>query len=155
MLRSVVVSTVLLSVLGGCVSQVQLANNKGQMAECSAAGLGIISSLVAASVQHNCVDQYQKQGYHQVPAPAPSATATTSTDAPSDAVKTSAAAPKAAAKMSANGKRQPVQCSSFGMGIAGLLMATSMQQTCMAQHQPQGTAAGAAAAASSGQATPK
>jgi hypothetical protein len=104
MLRGVLVSAALLPVLGGCVFQVQLANNKGQMAECSAAGLGIVSSLVAASVQHNCIDQYQKQGFHQVPAPAPSATATTSTDTPSDAVKTSAATRSAAAKTPAKSK---------------------------------------------------
>jgi len=137
MLRGVVVATVLLSLLAGCVSQVQLANDKGQMAQCSAAGLGIISSLVAASVQQNCVDQYQKQGYHQVPAAAPSATATTST-----------AAPSAAAKTSTNAKGQAVQCNAFGMGIVGSLVAASMQQTCIAQHQKQ-------AATSTNQATTK
>jgi hypothetical protein len=153
MLRGVLVSAALLPVLCGCVSQVQLANNKGQMAECSAAGLGIVSSLVAASVQHNCIDQYQKQGFHQVPAPAPSATATTSTDTPSAAVKTSAAARPAAAKTPAKSKG-PMQCSSFGMGIVGSLMAASMQQTCQQQGAAQGASA-AASAPSSGQATQK
>ncbi|MGA9948279.1 MAG: hypothetical protein WBQ24_08530 [Xanthobacteraceae bacterium] len=154
MLRGVLVPAALLPVLRGCVSQVQLANNKGQMAECSAAGLGIVSSLVAASVQHNCIDQYQKQGFHQVPAPAPSATATTSTDAPSAAVKTSAAAGSTVAKTPAKGQGQPMQCSSFGMGIVGSLTAASMQQTC--QHQGIAQAASAAASApSSGQATQK
>jgi uncharacterized membrane protein YeaQ/YmgE (transglycosylase-associated protein family) len=148
MLRSVIVSAVLLSSLVGCVSQVQLANDKGQMAQCSAAGLGIISSLVAASVQHNCVDQYQKQGYHQVPAAAPSATATTST-----------AEPSAAAKTSTNDKGQATQCNVFGMGIVGSLVAASMQQTCTAQNQKQGShavpATTPAAAASTDQAKTK
>jgi hypothetical protein len=146
MLRVVVVSAALLPLLGGCVSQVQLANNKGQMAQCSAAGLGIVSSLVAASVQQTCIDQYQKQGYHQVAAAAPSAAAATSTATASS--KSTAAAP-AATKTAASGQPRSMQCNVFGMGLAGSLIAASMQQTCIAQH------GGAAPAAPSGQATQK
>jgi hypothetical protein len=145
MLKVIVVSAALLPVLGGCVSQVQLANDKGQMAECSAAGLGIVSSLVAASVQQTCVDQYQKQGYHQVPAAAPSAAPTTSTAAPSVPARTTAKA-----------KEQAAQCSTFGMGLVGSLVAASMQQTCMAKHPNASSAQPASAAApatSTGQTT--
>ena len=104
--------------------------NKGQRAECSAAGLGIISSLVAASVQQSCLDRYQKQGYHQIAAAPPSAAAGA----------TPTAAPSAAPKTSANGKGQkgqPTQCNVFGMGLVGSLVALSMQQTCIAQQQQQ------------------
>lgn len=98
-----------LSLLTGCVSQVQLADNKGQRAECSAAGLGIISSLVAASVQQSCLDRYQKQGYHQIAAAAPSVAPATSTAARSAAPKTSA---------NGNGQKgQPTRCNVFGAGI--------------------------------------
>jgi hypothetical protein len=148
MLRVVVVSAALLPVLGGCVSQVQLADNKGQMAQCSAAGLGIVSSLVAASVQQTCIDQYQKQGYHQLAAAAPSAAAATSTATASQASKSTAAAP-AATKTAASAKPRSMQCNVFGMGLAGSLIAASMQQTCIAQHSA------AAPAAPSGQATQK
>jgi hypothetical protein len=144
MLRLVVVSAALLPVLGGCVSQVQLANNKGQMAQCSAAGLGIVSSLVAASVQQTCIDQYQKQGFHQVAAAAPSAAAATSTATATQAPKSTAAT-----KTAASAKPRSMQCNVFGMGLAGSLIAASMQQTCIAQH------GGAAPAAASGQATQK
>jgi hypothetical protein len=136
MLRVVVAATLVLSSLAGCVSQVELANDKGQTAECSAAGLGIISSVVAASVQQNCLDRYQKQGYRQIPAAAPSAVATTST-----------AAPPAAAKTSTNDKGQATQCNVFGMGIVGSLVAASMQQTCIAQHQGEVPASAATSAA--------
>ena len=139
MLRGILVSAALLPMLGGCVSQVQLANDKGQMAQCSAAGLGIISSMVAASVQHNCIAQYQKQGYHQVAAATPSATTTESAAAPS-------AAPKKPTKASTSGKVQAAQCSSFGMGLVGSLVAASMQQTCMTQHQAGAPAASSAPA---------
>ena len=39
-LRNFVALAALLSLLGGCVSQVQLANDKGQTAQCNAAGFG-------------------------------------------------------------------------------------------------------------------
>jgi hypothetical protein len=142
MLRIGVAATLLLPILAGCVSQVQLANNKGQTAECSAAGLGIISSLVAAGVQKNCLDRYQNAGYHQVAAPASSAAVTPSTGAPS-------------AKVSANAKGQPAQCNAFGMGIAGLLIAASMQQTCIAQHGGVSASAATPAPAATGQSSTK
>jgi hypothetical protein len=124
-LRTVAASAALLSILGGCVSQVQLANDKGQTAQCNAAGLGLITAAVAASGQKDCIDRYQSQGYHQVPLSASSA-ATTST----------------------NGKPQADQCNTYGWGLISSAVAASMQQTCVA-----GSAA--ADPASTGQATQK
>jgi hypothetical protein len=129
MLRSVVASTVMLSVLGGCVSQVQLANNKGQTAQCNAAGLGIVGAAVAASGQKECIERYQSQGYHQVALPASANAATT--PAADTAATTAATKPKA----------QADQCNTYGIGIISSLIAASMQQTCQA-----GSATSAAAA---------
>jgi hypothetical protein len=131
-LRNVVASAALLSILGGCVSQIQLANDKGQTAQCNAAGLGIVTSVIAASGQKDCIDRYQSQGYHQVPSPASSDSATTLT------------APAAGT----NGKGQADQCNTYGWGILSSAVAASMQQTCVA-----GPAA--AAPASTGQASQK
>lgn len=127
MLRSVVVSTVLLSMLGGCVSQVQLANDKGQTAQCNAAGLGLITAAVAASGQKDCIDRYQSQGYHQVPVPGSADAA----KAP-DATPTSAAATttKPGAQET---KGQANQCNTYGFGIISSMIAASMQQTCQQQ----------------------
>lgn len=130
-LRNVVASAALLSMLGGCVSQIQLANDKGQTAQCNAAGLGIVTSAIAASGQKSCVERYESQGYHQVPLPSSSsATATTSTSAPT---KT-------------RGRAQADQCNTYGVGLVSSFVAASMQQTCQG---------GSAPAASTGQATQK
>ena len=127
MLRSVVVSTVLLSMLGGCVSQVQLANDKGQTAQCNAAGLGLIGAAAAASGQKDCIDRYQSQGYHQVPVPGSA-----------DAAKTPDATPTSAAATTAKRNEQTTtgqadQCHTYGFGIISSLIAASMQQTCQQQ----------------------
>jgi hypothetical protein len=124
-LRNFAVSAALLSILGGCVSQVQLANNKGETAQCNAAGVGLIGAVVASTGQKDCIDRYQQQGYHQVALPASSADAT-----------------------GTSGKPQANQCNTYGIGIISSAIAASMQQTCMA-----GSAT--AAPASSGQATQK
>jgi hypothetical protein len=129
-LRKVVTSAALLSIVSGCVSQVQLANDRGQTAQCNAAGLGIVSSVIAASDQKSCIERYQSQGYHQVPPPSSSAAATT----------------PAAAATSTGGKAQADQCNTYGWGILSSMVAASMQQTCLA---------GAAAPGSTGQATQK
>jgi hypothetical protein len=126
MLRSVVVSTVLLSMLSGCVSQVQLANDKGQTAQCNAAGLGLITAAVAASGQKDCIDRYQNQGYHQVPMPGSDAA-----KAP-DATPTSAAAATAKPNGQATGGHAD-QCNTYGFGIISSMIAASMQQTCQQQ----------------------
>jgi hypothetical protein len=131
-LRNVVASAALLSILGGCVSQIELANDKGQTAQCNAAGLGMVTAAIAASGQKDCIERYQSQGYHQVPLPASSGAATTST----------------AAATTTNGKGQADQCHTYGWGLVSSLIATSMQQTCVG-----GSAA--AAPASTGQATQK
>ena len=123
MLRGVLVSAALLPVLCGCVSQVQLVNDKGQTAQCNAAGLGIVTSVIAASGQKDCIDRYQNQGYHQVAASDSSAAATSTANA------TAAAG---APKTSANGKRQADQCNTYGVGILSSFVAASMQQTCEA-----------------------
>jgi hypothetical protein len=125
MLRSVVVSTVLLSMLGGCVSQVQLANDKGQTAQCNAAGLGLITAAVAASGQKDCIDQ--SQGYHQVPLPGSADAAKTP-----DATPTSAAATTTKPSGQAT-KGQADQCNTYGFGIISSMIAASMQQTCQQQ----------------------
>ena len=116
MLRRGVASAVLLSMLGGCVSQVQLANNKGQTAQCNAAGLGLIGAAVAASGQKDCIERYQGQGYHQVPLPASAAGTTTAT--------ATAATPGAPAKPQAN------QCNTYGAGLAGVFIGARMQLAC-------------------------
>jgi hypothetical protein len=114
-LRNVVASAALLSILGGCVSQVQLMNDKGQTAQCNAAGLGIVGAAVAASGQKGCIERYQSQGYHQIPAS--ESAVTSSTGAP---------------KTSTSGKGQADQCNTYGVGIISSLVAASMQQTCEA-----------------------
>jgi len=128
MLRSGVVSAVLLSILGGCVSQVQLANDKGQTAQCNAAGLGLIGAAAAASGQKDCIDRYQSQGYHQVPMPESADAA----KAP-DATPTSAAATSKPSAQATKG--QADQCNTYGFGIISSMIAASMQQTCQ---QPAG-----------------
>lgn len=76
MLRVIVVSAVLLPILGGCAApSAQLANNKGQVADCRAAGFGLLGTLAAVSMYQTCVNSYQKQGFHQVPVRPASATA--------------------------------------------------------------------------------
>jgi hypothetical protein len=70
MLRGILLSAALLSTLGGCASNVQLANNKGQEARCNTVSFGLLGTLVAASMQQTCIDQYEKRGFHQVPAQA-------------------------------------------------------------------------------------
>ena len=127
MLRSGVVSTVLLSILGGCVSQVQLANDKGQTAQCNAAGLGLIGAAAAASGQKDCIDRYQSQGYHQVPMPGSADAAKTP-----DATPASAAAPTSKPSAQAT-KGQADQCNTYGFGIISSMIAASMQQTCQQQ----------------------
>ena len=121
MLRGVLVSAALLPMLCGCVSQVQLVNDKGQTAQCNAAGLGIVTSVIAASGQKDCIDRYQGQGYHQVAAPNSTAAATSSADATPTA---------GASKASPKGKGQADQCNTYGVGILSSFVAASMQQTC-------------------------
>jgi hypothetical protein len=82
MLRGVFAATVSLSILGGCTAtNVQMANNKGQTARCSMFGAGLLGAPAAVLMTQSCVDEYKKQGYHEVPAgpPSPSAAASTST----------------------------------------------------------------------------
>ena len=80
MLRGVFVATVLLSLLAGCAApNYQLANNKGQVARCSSFGAGVVGTLIAVSMAQTCVNEYQKQGYHQVPVSAPAAASAPST----------------------------------------------------------------------------
>jgi hypothetical protein len=71
MLRMLVVSAALLPILGGCAAPAtQMANNHGQVAQCKTFGFGVIGTLAAVSLYQTCVDQLQKQGYHQVAAKA-------------------------------------------------------------------------------------
>jgi hypothetical protein len=80
MLRSVLLSAALLSMLGGCAApRTEMVNNKGQKVECSAFGMGVLGTLVAVSMQQTCVDQHNKQGFHQVPAAPASTTAPATT----------------------------------------------------------------------------
>ncbi|MGB6448473.1 MAG: hypothetical protein WBF47_25565 [Xanthobacteraceae bacterium] len=80
MLRGVVVSAALLSMLSGCAAPTaQLTNNKGQVAKCSSFGFGVLGTLFAVSTHRTCVDQDQKQGFHQMPATAPAASTSSST----------------------------------------------------------------------------
>jgi hypothetical protein len=76
MVRMIVVSAVLLPILGGCAApSAQMANNKGQVAGCRAVGFGVLGTLAAVSMYQTCVNEYQKQGFHQVAARPASATA--------------------------------------------------------------------------------
>lgn len=113
-LRNLVASAALLAPLGGCVSQVQLANDKGQTAQCNAAGLGIVTSVLAASDQKSCIERYESQGYRQVPLSASPAAATTP-----------------AAPTSSNGAGQATQCNTYGWGLVSSLVAESMRETCV------------------------
>lgn len=132
-LRNLVVSAALLSILGGCVSQIQLANDKGQTAQCNAAGLGIVTAAIAASEQKNCIERYQSQGYRQVPLPSSSSTAATASNA---------------APTTASAKPQANQCNTYGGGLVSWMVANSMQQACVGGQA-------SAAPASTGQATQK
>jgi hypothetical protein len=81
MLRIVVVSAMMLPILGGCaVTNVKMANDKGQTGKCSAFGAGIIGTVVALGMTQNCVDEYKKQGFQEVPNTPPGSAVTTSTD---------------------------------------------------------------------------
>ena len=102
----------MLSMLGGCVSQVQLANNKGQTAQCNAAGVSLASSLVAAVEQKGCIDRYKGQGYHQVALPA------------------EPVSPFSIAPTKITGKAQANQCNTYGAGLAGVLIGARMQLAC-------------------------
>jgi hypothetical protein len=53
-------------ILSGCSWSTKLANDKGQLATCEAAGFGIISGAVAASKHGSCVDGYKASGYKEV-----------------------------------------------------------------------------------------
>jgi len=78
MLR-LVASTALLLVLGGCaLTDVKVADEKGQAAHCRAFGAGIIGTVVALGMTQSCVDEYKKQGFHEVPAATPAAAVTSS-----------------------------------------------------------------------------
>jgi hypothetical protein len=118
-LRNWIIASALLSILGGCVSQVQLANDKGQTAQCNAAGLGLVTAVVAASEQKDCIERYQSQGYRQVPLPTASASAATPT---------------------ATGKAQANECNTYGPGIVSWMVAASVQQTCVGNQAAQAPA---------------
>jgi hypothetical protein len=113
----------MLSMLGGCVSQVQLANNKGQTAQCNAAGMSLVGSVVAAAEQKGCIDRYKGQGYHQVALPA--APVSPWTIAP---IKFT------------GGKAQANQCNTYGAGLGGVLLGARMQLTCTGAAAPASTA---------------
>ncbi|MGA9948731.1 MAG: hypothetical protein WBQ24_10820 [Xanthobacteraceae bacterium] len=114
--RTVVASAALLSatlsMLGGCVSQVQLANNKGQTAQCNAAGVSLASSVVAAVQQKGCIDRYKGEGYHQVALPA------------------EPVSPFTIAPAKITGKPQANQCNTYGAGLAGVFIGARMQLAC-------------------------
>jgi hypothetical protein len=124
--RRVVASAALLSamlsMLGGCVSQVQLANNKGQTAQCNAAGVSLVSSVVAAAQQKGCIDRYKGQGYHQVALPA----------AP--------VSPWTIAPTKITGNAQANQCNTYGAGLAGVFIGARMQLACTSGAAPASTA---------------
>jgi hypothetical protein len=50
--------------------------------ECSAFGAGIIGTVAALAITQDCVDKYKKQGFHEVPAPTPAATASNGQQTP-------------------------------------------------------------------------
>lgn len=103
-LRSIVASAATLLILTGCVSQVELANDKGQTAQCNAAGLGVLTAVAAGLGQKKCIEKYQSQGYHQVPFPSSTAASTP-----------------------ADGKPQADQCNTYG---GGTLIKEQMQEAC-------------------------
>jgi hypothetical protein len=75
MVRMVVVSAALLPILAGCAApSAQLVNDKGQGTQCRAFGLGL-GALIALGMEQSCVDEAEKQGYHQVAANGTSAVA--------------------------------------------------------------------------------
>jgi hypothetical protein len=114
--RRVVASAALLSamlpMLGGCVSQVQLANNKGDTAQCNAAGMSLAGSLITAIQQRGCIDRYKSQGYHQVALP----------EAP--------VSPWTISPAKVTGRAQAKQCNTYGAGLGGVLLGARMQLEC-------------------------
>jgi hypothetical protein len=79
--RGVFLCVLTVGVLTGCTSNVQMADGKGQAAECRTTFFGVIGTLVAASAQQTCIDEYQKKGFHQV------ATASSPSTAPTGQAK--------------------------------------------------------------------
>jgi len=80
MLRVIVMSVALLPMLGGCAAtDTKMANNKGQKVECKAFGMGIIGTVAALAMTKDCVDNYKKEGFHEVPATASAGPASTGT----------------------------------------------------------------------------
>lgn len=64
--------------LANCTSNVQMANAEGQKVQCRTVSFGLLGTLMAASMQQTCIDDYQKQGFHDVTAraspPSPAST---------------------------------------------------------------------------------
>ena len=80
MLRVFLVSAALLPILGGCaITNQQMANDKGQTVKCSTFGAGVVGTLVAVIMEKKCIDDYQKQGYHEVPHTSPPGASSAST----------------------------------------------------------------------------
>jgi hypothetical protein len=81
MLRVVVLSAVLLPSLSACaVTDVKMADNKGQVGKCRAFGAGVIGTVVALGMTQYCVEELKKKGYHQVRNPEAEATAKNSAE---------------------------------------------------------------------------
>ena len=81
MLRIVFALAALAPLLGGCaVTDVKMADNKGQTGKCSAFGAGIIGTVVALGMTQHCVDKLKEKGFHQVPNPEADKTAKTSAE---------------------------------------------------------------------------
>jgi len=78
--------------LAGCTSNVQMANAKGQVAHCQTTSFGVIGTLVAASMQQACINDFKSKGFHQVTA----AAAQPAAAKPTAAAKPAAAKPAAA-----------------------------------------------------------
>jgi hypothetical protein len=68
MARGAFLCVILVLALAGCTSTVQMANGKGQMVQCSTTSFGLLATLIAESMRETCVDNYEKQGFHQEPA---------------------------------------------------------------------------------------
>lgn len=70
-------------VMGGCAStNTQMVNDKGQVANCSASGWGLIGAPLALASSQDCVAKYQAAGFHEAGTPGQPGAATAGTVTP-------------------------------------------------------------------------
>ena len=76
-------------IMGGCAStNTQMVNDKGQVANCSASGWGLIGAPMALASSQDCVAKYQAVGFHEAGTPGTTGGAATVTGTATASVPT-------------------------------------------------------------------